>query len=370
MKKKIELSIIYAIVYVIFLFSLTAESRDTWVCGYYPGWSLDDMPPNAINYDAVTHIIQFSFEPKSDGSLANNFNLTPSNCKSAVEAAHNTSRKILICIGGASTATGFRGATDSQNRSVFIENIMDKVTTHQYDGVDIDWEPVASSDEVQYKSLIQELRTALDSYSSGLLLTTACGSDYFDPTAYIFADLQDKFDQINIMTYCMSGPWEGWVTWHNGAVYDGGLTFPNSSRFVPSADGYVKEFLEAGVSADKIGIGIAFHGTVWSGGSGTSTGGVTAPRQDWSSAPSTTSDVPYKKIIDNYYESDRYHYDTIAEAPYLSIDNSGASSDTFISYEDENSISAKFDYIIQNNLGGCIIWELSQDFFEANNSPL
>lgn len=34
---------------------------------------------------------------------------------------------------------------------------------------------------------------------------------------------------------------------------------------------------------------------------------------------------------------------------------------TFISYEDERSIGLKAQYIRNSNLGGAVLWELSQD---------
>ncbi len=104
---------------------------------------------------------------------------------------------------------------------------MNFVVSRGYDGLDIDWEPISSAS--QFKLFIPELRAALDAAKPGLLLTIASmGGD-----GSTIASVQQHFDQINIMTYDMSGAWQGWVVWHNAPVYDGGLKFPgtnNSSR--------------------------------------------------------------------------------------------------------------------------------------------
>ncbi len=59
------------------------------------------------------------------------------------------------------------------------------------------------------------------------------------------------------------------------------------------------------------------------------------------------------------------HWDAAAIAPYLSIDQSGASGDRFITYDDSRSITSKVDYVVNNNLGGFIIWSIGQGYFPS-----
>ena len=101
--------------------------------------------------------------------------------------------------------------------------------------------------------------------------------------------LQSRFDQINLMTYDLAGTWPGWVTWFNAPIYDGGYRFPSTGGLVPSTDGMVNSFIAAGVASGKLGIGIAFYGDLWAGGTGTSTGGAALPRQSWTTAPTNTA---------------------------------------------------------------------------------
>lgn len=103
--------------------------------------------------------------------------------------------------------------------------------------------------------------------------------------------------------------------------------------------------------------GIAFYGYVWSGGTGTSIGGAALPRQTWTTAPTTTTPT-YDTIMSTYYQTNRYHWDTDAQAAYLSIDNSGSANDKFISYDDEHACQAKISYARNRGLGGVMIWEL------------
>jgi chitinase len=161
------------------------------------------------------------------------------------------------------------------------------------------------------------------------------------------------------MTYDLSGAYAGWVTWFNSPIYDGGYRFSTTGYLVPSIDGAVRNFITNGVPPGKLGIGIAFYGDVWAGGSGASTGGVSLPRQSWVSAPTVTQ-VPYSEIMSTYYQSNLYYWDSNAQAAYLSIDKSGAADDRFISYDDERTCQTKVAYARAHGLGGIMIWQLAQ----------
>ena len=243
-----------------------------------------------------------------------------------------------------------------------------------YDGVDIDWEPLPIADAQQYTNLVTGLRSALNGFSQPKLLTAAVGAypPYGDPPTaqyMLFSAFQSQFDQINIMTYDLSGPYSGWVTWFNSPIYDGGYRFPSTSSLVPSVDGSVANFISNGVSPAKLGIGIAFYGYIWLGGSGTSTGGVTQPRQSWTTAP-TVSTPSFNAILTSYYQSNLYHWDASAQAAFLSITNANPANDMFISYDDQHTCQAKVSYTRNHGLGGVIIWELAQDHTSNTPDPL
>ena len=340
---------------------------DLWTTAYYPGWEQGTLPASAIDFTVVTHVIHFSLVPNSDGTLNSTANsLTSGNITSLIAAAHGAGRKALICVGGAGSESGFQGATTSGNRPTFINNLTNVMAVHGYDGIDLDWEPLPASDFNQFTNLVNSLRTALNGFSTHKLLTVAAGAypSYGDPPAseYImYAAVQGQFDQISIMTYDLSGPYPGWVTWFNSPIYDGGYRFPSTGGLVPSVDGAVSGFLANGVAGAKLAIGVAFYGDVWAGGGGTSTGGAALPRQSWTNAPSM-SQVAYSTILSTYYQSNLYHWDTAAQAAYLSIDQPGSANDQFITYDDAHTCQAKVSYARNHFLGGVMIWELAQAY--------
>jgi len=338
---------------------------DLWVTGYYPGYRQASLPPAGIDFSVVTHVIQFSIMPNADGSVSRANGLTAAYCSALVSRAHSAGSKALICVGGGGSRAAFQTATTEATRPAFINALTNFMAANGYDGIDLDWEPLPVSDFAQFTNLVKELRTALDGFPQRKLLTVAAGAyaNWGDPAnsePAMYAALQDQFDQVNLMTYGLSGPWPGWVTWFNSPIYDGGHRFPSTGGLVPSIDGAIANFLANGVSSAKLGLGVAFYGYLWSGGSGTSTGGAALPRQTWSTAPSV-SPLTYANILSMYYQPEIYHWDTAAQAAYLSIDDSGSAGDKFISYDDKHTCQAKVSYARNRFLGGLMIWELGQD---------
>jgi chitinase len=349
------------------LFTLTARA-ELWRTGYLPGWEQTNLPAAAVDFSVVTHLVHFALIPQADGSLDwDRDSITSANSAEVVSSAHAAGRKALICVGGAGVAnqSNFQAAASSANVSRLVGNLTNFLADRGYDGVDLDWEPLTASDTASYTNLVNRLRSALDAFPQHKLLTAAVGAypPYGDPPDghyALFAGLQSKFDQINLMTYDMSGPYSGWVTWFNSPIYDGGFHLPSSGGLVPSVDGSVSNFIAHGMLPGKLGIGLPFYGYVWTGGSGTSTEGVLLPRQSWTNVPAVTMPA-YTAIMDVYFHSNNYHWDSAAQAAYLSITNTNPARNTFVSYDDPQTCRAKARYVQKLGLGGIMIWELAQD---------
>lgn len=348
----------------------TQPAADLWVTAYIAGWNLNvapnaaygTMPGDDVDYTAFTHGVLFALNVKSDGSLccvADWDTFAPDRIRSAVGGAHAAGRPILFSVGGAGNGEFATAIAGAAGRTRLVNEIVGVLTTWGFDGVDLDMEPISSSDEPNYTKLVQALAPALAAKATPMLpkplLTAACGAG----NASMYAALSGSFDQINLMTYDLSGAWGGWVSWHNAPIHDGGFRFPSTNGLVPSADGMVDEMIAAGVPAGKIGIGLDFYGYVWKGGAGTPTGGVTAPRQGWTSAPTVDGNVSYAEVMASYYQASRYHWDDQAQAAWLSVDDASDADDTFVSYDDATTAQRKVEYVRGKGIGGLIIWELS-----------
>ncbi|HUI64595.1 MAG TPA: glycosyl hydrolase family 18 protein [Bacteroidota bacterium] len=329
-----------------------------WVSAYYGGWwQGSQLNPEEIEYSAVTHIIHFALVVNANGTFAGEGNgITPVSAAAAVRAAHAAGKRILITIGGSFSNDAFAGATSPGNRGKFVAAIVRFMSDYGYDGVDVDWEPLQGASN--FLDLVRELKQLMTSEHPGSILTIAVG---MGTDGNLLASVAPYVDQINIMTYDMSGPWSRWETWHNTALFNGGATFQSTGRPLPCADQAVRDILAAGVPAAKLGIGIDFYGYRWWGGDGTSTGGVTRPRQAWKTTPNVKDNIPYFQLMDMYARQP-VTWDSAAQAAYISIDKPGSAEDEFISFDNERTICSKADYVKQMGLGGVIVYELGAGY--------
>lgn len=331
-----------------------------WVTAYLasymhdaPGSNLGNMPTSAVDWSAMTHLIYFALKAAPDGSLYGlgpGDPMTPAGVREIVSTGHQHGVPVLICIGGWGNYNGFSQAIRPGSRSAFVDNIVSTVVEWGFDGVDVNMEPIEPSDRNNYEAFVNELYDRLQTLETPLLsrpLMTA--AVHWEPD--LIASVQDRFDQINIMTYNLSGAYTDWVTWHNSPLDNGGYRFPGYERTLPSVNKDIDEYLAAGIWPGKVGIGTHFYGFVWTG--------VSSPRERWdnNNPPHVEAEVPWSRIMDNYYHLDYYRWDDMAKAAYLSIET-GGNRRQFVSYENELTIELKSELVRERNLGGTIIWDL------------
>lgn len=343
-----------------------------WVTGYLPAYhhnGNDIAFMETADYAMLTHLAHASAMPRPDGTLDMDTNsLQPDSRRRAVQLAHEQQRPILLVITGQHEQ--FSEAIRPANQQAFIRNILQILDTDGYDGVDIDMEPVTldeKRDNPDFNAFVHELHQALQTRSSTLLgrpplLTTAIGIR----DRHIMAQLADKFDQINLMSYDMAQPYEGWIPWFDSALHNGGLVFPGFSHQVPSIENWVNDFLQAGVPRRKLGIGISFDVACWQGGETAPGQGVTQPRQSWLKPPHYFKRSHADMQVQNLLPS-TYQWDDTAQMVWFSVDAADPAQDMFCNFNDARAIKAKLDFARQQGLGGVIVWELALD--QRNDLP-
>lgn len=319
-------------------------SASPWVDAYYPYWQQSVLAPDKIEMHGVSDLIYFALLPLPDGTI-DATHLRES--AAVVTVAHNAHAKAIISVGGEGSVSGFRGAVSPENVVAFVANIVDWVTANGFDGVDIDFEPLEESDAANYRAFCDDLRIAMN-LSGRKMVLFAVPTPGTDPA--ILKPIMDDFDQINIQTYRLSGPYPGWVTWYDAPLYDGGNTFPIDRRPMPSADTLVACWRAAGFPAKRLGIGVSCWGMDWIG--------AAAPLQSISGV--TAKPVSYAAIMSRLYSAEAYHYDSASRAAWLGL------PDDFVSYEDPQACTDKILYLRQQKLGGVIIWDIAGGYLPDN----
>jgi len=327
------------------------SSSGAWSMGYYVTWQVSQLPVAEIEWSGLTHIALAFYTPKGNSLSLSSGSLTLPD--DLVRAAHAHGVKAIASIGGADSSSDLRAATTSGAIDQFVANLVDIMSSPGYDGIDIDWEPLDKSDQAAVVDLAKRVRKA----KPGAVLTipVAALNVNLGVDLSSYAAIADVYDQVNVMSYGMSGTYSGWKSWHSSPL------FHTDSATPTSIDSTVKLYLAAGVPAKKLGIGIGFYGLCYSTP-------VTAPDQALNGATLLASDgaISYASIMTNYYSATARKWDSLARVPYLSFSAPHAPDDcTYISYDDEQSIAEKGAYLKSMGLGGVIQWELNEAHLPA-----
>ena len=279
------------------------------VVGYFPSWK--PQAATSIRYDVLTHVIYAFAIPTAEGSL-----LPLENADTAVsiiQTAHQKGVKVLLAVGGWSyngtplENTFMQATATSEKRDKFAKAILDMCDTYGFDGIDMDWEHprVDGTSASQYESLMMTLADAL--HKKGKILTsavlsgaTADGNIYYDAAAHSDTVL-NSVDWINVM------------------AYDGGDGDRHSQyNFAVQSAQYWKD--KRKMPRDKVVLGVPFYA-----------------RPSWAGYGDILSSVP------NAWNTDCVTYNGM-QAWYNGMD----------------TIRLKTRYALEN-LGGLMIWEISQD---------
>lgn len=323
-----------------------------WVSGYYVGYQRALYPEETLDFSNLTHIIVGRIVPAPHGGVIANFDIDdargPAMAAAVASRAHKAGRAAILMLGGSGTREAFIEAASDANRATFVANLLATMDRLGYDGIDVDWEPLRSTDAAPALELLRALRRA----RPAMLLTMpvawadanaplSVGSWYHTAAALL--------DQVNVMTYAMAGPWSGWESWHSSALTDHAAAHPSS------VESSIRAYLNAGVPAAKLGVGVGSFGACWRG--------ITAPRQSLARASWIAGDntMSYATIMSSYYAANARRWDDRAKAPYLTFAApAGPAGCTFISFEDEQSIAEKGMLVDRLGLGGAIVWTIGE----------
>lgn len=332
--------------------------------GYYAGWAAyRGFTPDLLPAEHLTHI-NYAFARIGPDTLTLELE-DPAHDKKNLSALRQLRRehphlKLLISVGGWSDSQYFSdAAATAARREKFAASCVEFIAEQGLDGVDLDWEyPVSGGaagtvhrpeDRENLTKLLQELRTRLDrqgrrdgkTYS--LTMAGAAGSWYLKQIEP--ARAADLVDHIFLMGYDFHGTWEKYADF-NAPLYAPSGASPQSRSSVARS---VEAYLEAGVPAEKLVLGMPLYGYAYEG--------VSSKGNGLYSTYTSAKSVSYRAVKERYLASAAYRQLRHGEAkvPYL------YGKSTFVSYDDADSLAAKAALARDLGLGGIGFWELSQD---------
>ncbi len=327
-----------------------------YVVGYFASWGKD---ADKLDGDKLTHI-NYAFADIGD-DMRIKMAQPEADVKNFADLQKLKRKyphlKTLISVGGWGFSGNFSdAAANEKNRRIFAQSCVDFIVEHGFDGVDLDWEfPVSgglrgnknrAEDRENFTLLLECIRERLNEQSKTdgkkYLLTIAGGVGYGYLAKIEPRRIVEIVDYIFIMGYDMHGGWDTYSDL-NAPLYT-----PNekSPQYKLSVKESVDAYIESGVDAEKLVLGMPFYGYGY------------MTEDGMYSKFSSAKSMSYRVLKNGYIDNDGFEYNwhEDAEVPYL------ISDDMFISFDDERSIFEKSEFAADMGLAGVGMWELSQDY--------
>jgi chitinase len=278
--------------------------------------------------------------------------------------------KVLISLAG---APGFSAAaaTDA-TRQAFVASCIDLFIDGNvapgisavgvFDGIDIDWEFPAPSDTTNATLLLREFRKQLDSLGRAnhrhYLLTMFGPAGQQNFSNIELAKVARTLDFYNVQGYDFHGTWET-STNHASPLFDSPQDPAVADNFY--IDYTINAYLQAGVPARKLVLGIPLYGRGWSGVPSTHHG---LYQTSTAAAPFEPADFLQTPGVETYLTlstATTSGYQRYFDRRRIAVWLYNATTQTFWSYDDPTTVRLKTIYINRGGLGGAFVWAVKDD---------
>ncbi|MEA1887407.1 MAG: glycoside hydrolase family 18 protein [Bacteroidota bacterium] len=272
---------------------------DLIIAAYLPYWGMDRVDMNNLQYLDVLYY--FSLAPDQEGLF-----IVPEGTISDLNTIKNhisSETLLFIVLGGwYESETIFPMFADPVKRAEYISQLVQFCIEHEIDGVDLDWEDYPIIVPSQDRSILTTMMS--DSLRAhGLLFSIAMAPYEVNFSAGIYPIV----DFINVMSY--------------GFLDDNGNQVP-----LLMFEDYTYEHIFAGIPREKLIMGVPFY--------------AKRPYLEEDLSPRTYT---YAKIVDMAH-------------PPPDVNNYGP-----YSFNGRSLIKSKTSFLIRNDVGGIMAWELSMD---------
>jgi chitinase len=324
-----------------------------------------DLQPENIDSSLFTHLFAAFADVRTNTSTGTHDLIFPEGYETQFQNfAENVKKnnpdgdiKAILSIGGDTDPSIFATiASQLTSRETFIANSIEVAKTWGYDGLSLNWQYPNTSDEMDnLGDLLTEWRAAVDKEAPELLLTAAVyySSEYKPSVNYPIQAITDSLDWINVMAYDLKTPASD--SSPDVVVPPAPLHNPASSPQIVSVEAVVNHWITAEVPANKLVLGLPFHGRSW----------VLQDAEEHeilAAANGASLDDPilYRQIQDFIKGS---------EGGQEVIDHSfvtqyGYAGTTWIGYDGKDIIFDKVIYAKQNALLGYFAWHVDGDDYD------
>lgn len=366
----------------------TGNGSTSFISGVWvPGWSATNTSLASLNWEKYS-IANWAFALTTPDSSVLSLDASgPSYIPGFIQQARDHGAMPILTVGGWTGSAYFSTAVTPQNRTTFVQAVLGAVSKYGFDGVDFDWEYPAGtgigcnqgspSDAQNFLAFLQALRQ--DPAGKNLYLSAAVS-----PAPFIGSDgnpmtdvsgFAAVLDHITIMNYDINGQW----TTTTGVGPNAPLDDSCSNVQTGSAIKSVKAWTDAGIPANQLILGVPAYGHSYNvtTSNAVDSSGNLVDHPSFTKAPLTSSvdrcgnpepvvdTITFANLItQGFLNSDgtaangiKYRFDDCSQTPFAY----DPTKQLMVSYDDPTSYAAKGQFIVQNDLLGFFMWDVTGD---------
>ncbi|MGH9667373.1 MAG: glycosyl hydrolase family 18 protein, partial [Bryobacteraceae bacterium] len=301
------------------------------VFGYHPSWAGASF--QNYDYALLTHVAYFSAEADpSTGKIANAHDWKTTGLVAAAEAGGVKPILTATCMGPAQNTALL---SDPARRATFIGELADLAAAHGAAGVNIDFEQMPKAQRGVFAAFMASLAAGVRARIPGAEISAALPAVDWQK-AYDGVALAGACDYLLVMGYDFH--------WRNSQ--SAGPVAPLQTLL--SVQGSVQKWMQTGVPAAKLLLGVPYYGYDW----------PVRDNQEGSSTTGAGKAILFRDAKPAVLQHGR-NWDAASSSPWYTYSTPNWWRQTW--YEDEESLSAKYNFVKTAGLGGVGLWALSYD---------
>jgi spore germination protein YaaH len=327
------------------------------VFGFLPYWMLTASVLESMNYRLVSTIAYFSVNANKDGYLVKGTSSNPSTgwagwtssrMTQVIDHAHAEGVKVVLTVSmmawdSASAGRQAQLLGSSTARSRLANQIARAVKNRGADGVNLDFEPLATSLRDEYVSFVRQLKRRLVDTDAGKYLTVCVmASAATWASGYDVAGLTASGAASALFVMGYDYHW-------SGSSRAGGVA-PIQSPYTIDVAGTMADFLTQ-TSGSKLIWGVPYYGRTWP----TSSSKLNATTLGYGSKAYSYTGA---RLQARQYGR---RWDDVGKVPWYRYWDGAAGNWVQGYYDDVRSLGVKYDLINARGLAGTGMWTLLMD---------
>jgi spore germination protein YaaH len=321
----------------------SSSSLNKTVFGFFPSWLYSDSIIKNIRFDLLTHIGIYSFGVYGSGMLQT-VDYWPWN--KLLSLARKNQLKIILTISSSDPDTIHKILSNTISQKRLFSNVLNLIISDSLQGVNVDFENLYDNDKsALLNNFLQNFKDTLLSVNKNLELSFDSPTDNIGGF-WDFQGLAQICDYLFVMCYDYYGSWSS----HTGpsSPFSGGPPFIFNS-IINTINIYYYN-----VDPQKLIMGVPYYGNLWQ----TTTNQPYATINAAAGSGKWISSLYYYQIISSYSQKEK-NWDSISSTPFLTWQNGSTWNQLW--YDNDTSLTEKYNFAIGENMLGIGIWALGYD---------